>query len=192
MKKKSVWELFVGEWNTKTIVGVALGAALFGVLMNYGSIKVFTNTNFSTAFIVPVIVGALFGPLPAMLAAGLGNVVADTLGGWGYWWDWSAGNAIIGLLIGLLPLYGANIEKGIFNVKHAVIFALIAIFGNALAFGLVTPVLTKLFYGGELTVTYLQAQAAVISNATVLIVVGLPVLFAWAARNASSQNLTKK
>lgn len=192
MKKKSVWELFVGDWNTKTIVGVALGAALFGVLMNYGSIKVFTNTNFSTAFIVPVIVGALFGPLPAMLAAGLGNVVADTLGGWGYWWDWSAGNAIIGLLIGLLPLYGANIEKGIFTVKHAVIFALIAVFGNALAFGLITPVLTKLFYGGELTVTYLQAQAAVISNATVLIVVGLPVLFAWAARNASSQNLTKK
>jgi energy-coupling factor transport system substrate-specific component len=58
MKKKSVWELFVGDWNTKTIVGIALGAALFGVLMNYGSIKVTTNTNFSTAFIVPVIVGA--------------------------------------------------------------------------------------------------------------------------------------
>lgn len=192
MKKKSVWELFVGDWNTKTIVGIALGAALFGVLMNYGSIKVTTNTNFSTAFIVPVIVGALFGPVPAMLSAGLGNVVADTLGGWGYWWDWSAGNAIIGLLIGLLPLYGANIEKGIFKVKHAVIFVVIAILGNALAFGLITPVLTKLFYGGELTVTYIQAQAAVIANATVLIVVGLPVLFAWAARNASAQNLTKK
>jgi len=192
MKKKSVWELFVGEWNTKTIVGVALGAALFGVLMNFGSIKVTTNTNFSTAFIVPVIVGGLFGPLAAALSAGLGNVVADTIGGWGYWWDWSAGNAIVGLLIGLLPLYGANIEKGIFKVKHAVIFALIAILGNGLAFGLITPVLTKLFYGGELTVTYIQAQAAVIANATVLIVVGLPVLFAWAARNASAQNLTKK
>lgn len=192
MKKKSVWELFIGDWNTKTIVGIALGAALFGVLMNYGSIKVTTNTNFSTAFIVPVIVGALFGPVPAMLSAGLGNVVADTLGGWGYWWDWSAGNAIIGLLIGLLPLYGANIEKGIFKVKHAVIYVVIAVLGNALAFGLITPVLTKLFYGGELTVTYIQAQAAVIANATVLIVVGLPVLFAWAARNASAQNLTKK
>ncbi len=192
MKKKSVWELFVGDWNTKTIVGIALGAALFGVLMNYGSIKVTTNTNFSTAFIVPVIVGALFGPVPAMLSAGLGNVVADTLGGWGYWWDWSAGNAIIGLLIGLLPLYGANIEKGIFKIKHAVIYVVIAVLGNALAFGLITPVLTKLFYGGELTVTYIQAQAAVIANATVLVVVGLPVLFAWAARNASAQNLTKK
>ena len=44
--KKSFWKTLVGTWNTKTVVGVAIGAALFGVLMNFGSIKVFTNPNF--------------------------------------------------------------------------------------------------------------------------------------------------
>ena len=30
--KKSFWKTLVGNWNTKTVVGVAIGAALFGVL----------------------------------------------------------------------------------------------------------------------------------------------------------------
>ena len=32
IKKKNVGAMLVGEWNTKTIVAVAIGAALFGVL----------------------------------------------------------------------------------------------------------------------------------------------------------------
>lgn len=190
--KKSIGALFVGEWNTKTVVGVAIGAALFGVLMNYGSIPVFGNTKLTTAMLVPVIVGGLFGPLPAFVASFFGNVVADTLGGWGYWFDWSVGNGVLALLIGLLPLYGADINKGVFTVKHAVIFAVIAVFGNAFAFGVVTPILTYLFYGGELTITFIQALISSVSNVTVLVVLGIPLLFALAKRNASGQNLAKE
>ena len=43
MSKKTTLEKFIGVWNTKTIVGVAIGAALFGVLMNFGSIRIFTR-----------------------------------------------------------------------------------------------------------------------------------------------------
>lgn len=192
MKKKSVWQLLIGEWNTKTIVGVALGAALFGVLMRYGGITVFTNTNLTTAFIVPVIVGALFGPLPAAIACGVGNVLADFLWGSGYWFDWSIGNAFLGFVVGLLPLYGADIEKGIFKVKHAVIYVITAVLGNWLAFGLITPIFTQLLNGGELEVTLLQGYTAVVANSAVLIIAGLPILFALAARNAAGQNLSKQ
>jgi energy-coupling factor transport system substrate-specific component len=192
MKKKSVWQLLIGEWNTKTIVGVALGAALFGVLMRYGGITVFTNTNLTTAFIVPVIVGALFGPLPAAIACGVGNVLADFLWGSGYWFDWSIGNAFLGFVVGLLPLYGADIEKGIFKIKHAIIYVITAVLGNWLAFGLVTPIFTQLLNGGELEVTLLQGYTAVVANSAVLIIAGLPILFALSARNAAGQNLSKQ
>jgi len=192
MKKKSVWQLLLGEWNTLTIVGVAIGAALFGVLMRWGGIPIFTNTNLTTAFIVPVIVGALFGPLPAAIACGVGNVLADFLWGSGYWFDWSIGNAFLGFVVGLLPLYGADIAKGIFKIKHAIIYSIIAVLGNWLAFGLITPIFTQLLNGGELEVTLLQGYAAVVANSVVLVVVGLPILFALAARNAAGQNLSKK
>jgi energy-coupling factor transport system substrate-specific component len=89
MAKENYGKLVLGNWNTRTLVGVAVGAALFGVLMVYGSIPVFTNTQLTSAMIIPVVVGGLFGPLPAFVTLLVGNVLADTIGGWGYWFDWS-------------------------------------------------------------------------------------------------------
>lgn len=191
-KKKSIGALLLGKWDTKTIVGIAIGAALFGVLMDFGGIKVTTNTSLTSAYVVLPIVGALFGPLPAALTGLIGNTIADLIGGWGMWFDWSFGNAVAGFFIGLLPLYGARIDDGVFEVKHAIIYAIVTVVGVALGFGVVTPVLTVLFYSSELTVTWIQAWAAVVSDASVAIVVGIPVLFALAKRNARKTNLTKE
>lgn len=192
MANKSIGQKLLGVWNTKTIVAVAIGAALFGVLMNYGSIPVFTNTSLTTAMIVPVVVGAMYGPLPAAVAAGVGNVIADLIGGWGMWFDWSIGNFVAALLVGLLPVYGAYIIEGVFSVKHAVIYVLCCVFGNAIAFGVVTPILTSLFYGGDLNVTFLQAIWGSLSNILVEVVIGLPILYMLAKRYASHSNLEEE
>ena len=178
------------KFNTKTIVGIAIGAALFGVLMCYGGIRVTTNTSLTSAMIIPVIVGALFGPIPAALAAGVGNCIADLIGGWGFWFDWSIGNAVLGMCVGLLPLYGAYIEDGIFEVKHMITYAITVVLGCALAFGLVTPFFTYLWYGGELSITLIQGVVGSVSNIVALLVLGIPVLKVLAARNARGQNLS--
>ena len=191
-KKQSLGSILLGKWNTKTIVGIAIGAALFGVLMNFGSIRVTTNTSLTTSYIVLPIVGALFGPLPAFLTGLIGNTIADLIGGWGLWFDWSFGNAVAGFFMGLLPLYGAKIEDGVFTVKHAIIYAVVTVVGVGIGFGLVTPVLTYLFYSSELTVTWIQAWTAIVSDASVAIIVGVPVLFALAKRNARGTNLSKE
>jgi energy-coupling factor transport system substrate-specific component len=190
MAEKSVGKLFLGEWNTKTLVGIAAGAALFGVLMVYGSIPVFTNTQLTSAMIIPVVVGGLFGPVPAFVTLLLGNILADTIGGWGYWFDWSIGNGVLGLFIGALPLYGARIREGIFGVKHAVIYVLCAVIGNALAFGLITPLLTTLIYASDLEITFLQAIVSGISNTLVLVVVGIPILVLLSRRFKKRSNLS--
>ena len=190
--EESLGQKLIGKWDTKTIVGVAIGAALFGVLMNYGGIRVTTNTSLTSAYVVPAIVGALFGPLPAALSAGLGNVVADLLGGWGFWFDWSLGNFVAAYFAGLVGVFGADVVNGVFTIKQAIIYAILCVIGCALGFGVVTPILTYLWYSSELTITWIQAEAAIISDASVLIVVGLPVLFALAKRNAKGTNLSKE
>ena len=192
MAEKSFGKKLLGEWNTKTIVAVAIGAALFGVLMNYGGIPVTQNTNLTTAMIVPVVVGALFGPLPAFVAAGVGNVIADLIGGWGMWFDWSIGNGVAALFVGLLPVYGAYITEGKFTWKHAIIYALCVIVGNGLAFGVITPIFTTLFYGGDLNVTFIQAIAGSISNIAIELVIGIPILFLLASRYKKRSNLTEE
>ena len=83
-------------------------------------------------------------------------------------------------------------EDGIFNVKHMIIYIILCILGNALAFGVVTPIMTALFYGGELTVTFLQSLTGGVSNCAVLIIIGVPLLKLMAARNARRSNLTKE
>ena len=192
MKKESFGKILLGKWDTKTVVGVGIGVALFGVMMNYASITVFTTTKLTLAMIVPVIVGGLFGPLPAALAAGLGNVLADLIGGWGFWFDWSLGNALLALIVGSLKLYGADINNGVFTPKQMVIYAVLCVVGNALAFGVVTPILTALLYQGELNITFIQSLSGGISNTAVLVLAGIPILKALAARNARGTNLSKE
>lgn len=186
---KKVLKTMLGVWNTKTVVAIAIGAALFGVLMNFGGIPIFTNTKLTTAMIVPVVVGAMFGPVPAFIACLVGNTIADLIGGWGFWFDWSVGNGVLGFIVGLLPFYGAKINEGIFKPIHAVIYAVTCVVGNALAFGVITPLLTVAFYGGEVEITFLQAFAGGIANTAVLVIIGIPILFALAHRNARGKNL---
>ncbi|MDR2053846.1 MAG: ECF-type riboflavin transporter substrate-binding protein [Treponema sp.] len=192
MAKENYGRIILGKWNTRTLVAVAVGAALFGVLMVYGSVPVFTNTQLTSAMIIPVVVGGLFGPLPAFVTLLIGNVLADTIGGWGYWFDWSIGNGILGFFIGTLPLYGARIDEGIFKVRHAVIYVVIAVLGNAIAFGLITPLLTSLFYAADLEITFLQAFASGLSNTLVLVVVGIPILILLSKRFGKRKDLKEE
>jgi energy-coupling factor transport system substrate-specific component len=192
MEKQNLGRLFVGKWNTITLVAVAVGAALFGVLMVFGSVPVFTNTNLTLAMIIPVVVGGLYGSLPAFATMLLGNMIADLIGGWGFWIDWSIGNGVLGLFIGALPLYGAKIDEGIFKVKHAIIYALLCVIGNAIAFGVVTPILTSLIFSADLEITFIQAFASGISNTAVLIIVGIPLLFLLANRFKKRSNLKEE
>ena len=164
---KGILKKLVGVWMTRTIVAVAIGAALFWVLRNYGGIPVFTNTSLTTAMIVPVVVGALYGALPAAVAAGVGNVIADLIGGWGLWFDWSVGNLVAGCFVG----FGAFVLMRRFNVKNVILYIMLVVLGNAVAFGVVTPSL---------------------SNILVEVVIGLPVLYMLAKRTSARSNLEEE
>jgi len=190
--KKSVGKLILGEWNTRTIDAVAVGAALFGVLMVFGGIQIFTNTSLTTAMFVPVIVGGMFGPVPAMATLLVGNIIADFIGGWGMWFDWSIGNAVLGFCVGLLPVYGARIMDGVFTTVQKIIYAVCCVLGNVLAFGIVTPIFSVLFYGGELKLTFIQAGVASAANIFILVVLGIPILMLIANRSAARANLKKE
>ncbi|NLA95955.1 MAG: ECF-type riboflavin transporter substrate-binding protein [Clostridiaceae bacterium] len=190
MKELSLAKKILGDWkNTRTIVTVAIGAALYGVLMIYGGIPIFTNTQLSTALLVPIFVGALTGAVPTAVTLFLGNVIADLIGGWGLWFDWSIGNAVMGFFVGLLPVYGAYIMDGVFKVKHAIIYAVTVAVGVLVAFAAVTPLLTMVMYAGELQTSITQGLVASIANIAILIVLGIPILALMANRFGARMHL---
>ena len=114
---------------------------------------------------MPIIVGSLTGAFPTALALFLGNVIADLIGGWGLWFDWSVGNAVMGFFVGLLPVYGAYVMDGIFKVRHAILYA------------------------GELKTSIAQGVAASITNSVILVVLGIPILALLANRFGARMDL---
>ena len=94
--------------------------------------------------------------------------------------------------IGALPLYGAYITEGVFEVKHMVIYIICILVGNALAFGVVAQVLTVVFEGGDMNVSLLQGLYASIGNILVEGVIGILVIKLLANRYKSRTNLSEE
>ena len=73
-----------------------------------------------------------------------------------------------------------------------IIYVIVAIVGNTLAFGVVTPIFSTILYQSELSIELIQSLTGGASNTIVLVVAGIPILKALAARNAKATNLTKE
>lgn len=177
------------RWDAKTVVTIAIGAGLYGVLMVYGGIPLFEATNLTVAMVVPVFVGAVSGPIPAAICCGIGNVIADLIGGWGMNFDWSIGNAVLGFFVGALPLYGTRITEGVFKTKHIIIYSILCIVGNIVSFGIVTPLFSSILYARPLKLSLAYALFSCIGNILILLVVGIPVLIMLSKRYAARANL---
>lgn len=183
MKKRST------RWDAKTVVTIAIGAGLYGVLMVYGGIPLFEATNLTVAMIVPVFVGTVSGPIPAAICCGIGNIIADLIGGWGMNFDWSIGNAVLGLFVGALPLYGARIMEGVFKPKQIIIYSVLCVVGNIVAFGIVTPIFSSILYARPLKLSLVYSLFSSIGNIIVLLVVGIPVLVMLSKRYKARASL---
>jgi energy-coupling factor transport system substrate-specific component len=95
-------------FNTRQVVYGAIGAALYGVLSwitNFVPLPAAGNITFRPAVAVLIFFGVAFGPWVGLIAGTLGNVLGDALSGFGFWWHWSLGNGIIGLIAGLALLW---------------------------------------------------------------------------------------
>jgi energy-coupling factor transport system substrate-specific component len=68
----------------------------------------------------------------------------------------------------------------------------VAIIGNAVAFGIVTPIFSSIIYAADLEITFLQAFASGVSNTLILIVLGIPILILLSKRFAKRTNLTEE
>lgn len=100
MEKNSLW-----SFGTREVVYGAIGAALYGalsLLTNVIPLPAAGNITFRPAVAVLIFFGAAYGPWVGLLAGFIGNTLGDMLAGWGFWWTWSLGNGLMGLVAGLV------------------------------------------------------------------------------------------
>lgn len=171
------------EFGTRQVVYGAIGAALYGILSwvtNIFPLPAAGNITFRPAVAVLIFFGVAYGPWVGLLAGFIGNTLGDALSGWGFYWHWSLGNGLMGLVAGLVMSQISDFRAQS-NIIKAVIYGLIGI-----AVGMLFASLTEMFVGGIDINTALVGYfvPAFLGNAVVTVVL-LPILMVAFAAVAS-------
>ncbi len=96
--------------GTREVVYMGIGAALYGVISWLFNGTVFAVPSVSQVAVrpgiaIPVLFGYLFGPVVGFFTGLVGNTIGDLLSGW-VSPQWSFGNGLIGLIAGMVFLFG--------------------------------------------------------------------------------------
>ncbi|WP_010257287.1 ECF-type riboflavin transporter substrate-binding protein [Treponema primitia] len=174
--------------SVRTVVAVGIGAALFFVLMRFVAIPSgVPNTNLNLASAILTVFAAIFGPLAGFLISFIGHTLTDLTWG-GVWWSWVIADAVYGLLIGLFwKLY--KIEEGEFGLKNAIIFNVIQILANAVAWLAIAPTLDILIYQEPADKVYLQGLVAGGLNSVVILILGTLLAFGYSRTKVKAGSL---
>jgi len=140
MNDKSTW-----EFGTRQVVYGAIGAALYGVfsyVTNIFPLPAAGNITFRPAVAVLIFFGVAYGPWVGLLAGFIGNTLGDAITGWGFYWHWSLGNGLMGMVPGLI-MASLKDFKARATIMKAVGWGTLGI-----AVGMLFASLTEMFVGG--------------------------------------------
>ncbi len=139
-EKEDIW-----AFGTREVVYGAIGAALYGafsLLTNLIPLPAAGNITFRPAVAVLIFFGIAYGPWVGLLSGFVGNTLGDALAGWGFYWNWSLGNGLMGMIPGLVAASITN-YRAQKDIVKAVIWGTIGI-----AVGMLFASLTEMFVGG--------------------------------------------
>lgn len=140
MNNDSTW-----EFGTRQVVYGAIGAALYGALSwvsNFIPLPAAGNITFRPAVAVLIFFGVAYGPIVGFLAGFIGNTLGDLISGFGFYWNWSLGNALMGMVPGLI-MAAISDFKARSDIIKAVGWGALGI-----AVGMLFASLTEMFVGG--------------------------------------------
>jgi energy-coupling factor transport system substrate-specific component len=178
MEKKSLW-----AFGTRQVVYGAIGAALYGafsLLTNLIPLPAAGNITFRPAVAVLIFFGVAYGPWVGLLAGFIGNTLGDMLAGWGFYWNWSLGNGLMGMIPGLAMLMITDFKaRG--DIIKAVSWGALGI-----AVGMLTASILEMFVGGiDLSTALVGYFTPAFLGNLVVTVILLPILMvAFAAVSA--------
>lgn len=178
--------------TTKTIVATGLGAALFMVLFMWVKVpSPVPETSFQTAYGIAAFFAALFGPIAGALIAFIGHALSDALQYGSPWWSWVIASGVSGFIYGFAIKY-TKVGQGLFDKKSVLMFNLIQVIGNIVAWVIVAPVLDIVIYAEPVNLVFSQGVIAAVMNSVSAGVIGTLLLFAYSATRPKEGSLEKK
>lgn len=178
-------------FSTKTIVATGLGAALFMVLFMFVKVpSPVPETNLQLAYGVSAFLGCVFGPIAGALIAFIGHALNDFIAYGSPWWSWIVASGVAGL-IGGLAFFKTDVESGEFGKKDMIVFNVMQVIANAVAWVIVAPVLDIVMYSEPVELVFVQGGIAFVMNSLCACVIGSLLLVVYAKTRTKKGSLSK-
>ncbi len=177
----------------KEVVAMGIGTALFVVLTNAQiPLIVVPNTALQPRMAILAFLSAVFGPIVGAVVGLLGHALGDALFYGSVWWSWVIPEGVVGLCIGLFANRFAVKEGGFVDGKKIILFNVVQIVANAIAWILVAPVLDILMFAEPANKVFAQGAFAFLGNIIVIGILGTILLIAYSKIVGGSNNLQKE
>ena len=180
------------KFGIREVVAIGIGTALFVVLTEVQIPLGFVpNTSLQPRMAVLAFLSAIFGPIVGAVIGILGHALGDALFYGSVWWSWVFPEAVVGICIGAFAGKFAMKEGG-FDRKNIVLFNIIQIIANAIAWILVAPVLDILVYAEPAGKVFIQGVFAFLGNIIIIGILGTILMVAYSKVAGQSSGLKKE
>ena len=106
------------------------------------------------------------------------------------WWSWVLASGIFGLALGFIKKR-LELEKGVFDNKSLLFFNAAQLAANAIAWGIIAPVLDIVIYSEPANKVFAQGLVAGIVNSVTVGFAGSILLSIYAKSQTRSNSLSK-
>ncbi|MCR5775320.1 MAG: ECF-type riboflavin transporter substrate-binding protein [Lachnospiraceae bacterium] len=176
-------------FGIKEVVAMGIGTALFVVLTNVQiPLVVVPNTALQPRMAILAFFSAIFGPIVGAVIGLLGHALGDAIFYGSVWWSWVFPEAVIGIAIGFFANRFA-VREGGFTAKNIVMFNIVQIVANAIAWIGVAPLLDILVYSEPANKVFAQGAFAFLGNILVIGILGTILLSVYSKISGRSSDL---
>ncbi len=180
------------KFGIKEVVAIGIGTALFVVLTNVQMpFGIIPNTALQSRVAILTFFAAVFGPVVGGAIGLIGHALGDAVFYGSVWWSWVFPDAVYGIILGLF-IHKFAIKDGGFDKKAIILFNVVQVIANAVAWILVAPVLDVLIYAEPANKVFVQGIFAFIGNIIVAGVLGTLLAAAYSKIGAKSSSLSKE
>lgn len=180
------------KFGIKEVVAAGIGTALF-VLLTEVQIPLgfIPNTALQPRVALLAFLAAVFGPVVGGVVGLFGHALGDAFFYGSIWWSWTLPEAVTGIAIGLLVSKFA-IKEGGFDKKAIVLFNVVQVVAQAVAWIVVAPVLDIVIYAEPVDKVFAQGFWAWLGNIIIAGILGTLLAVGYSKISGSSSSLSKE
>lgn len=180
------------KFGIKEVVAIGIGTALFVALTEVQiPLGFIPNTALQPRVALLAFLSAVFGPIVGGIVGFLGHALGDALFYGSVWWSWVVPEAVVGIVIGLFAKKFA-IKDGGFGAKKIVLFNIVQVVSNAVAWIVVAPVLDIVIYAEPANKVFAQGAWAFLGNIIIAGILGSLLSVGYSKIGGKSSSLSKE